>query len=216
MTPEELELEFVTLAQSGELDKIQMYLRARRDKVPREVVREIVQEACLEVVRRQQDGGRITNVAGLITTIARRQQDKVWKEMLEGAEIDSALARREAEGGEWCHDDQWQAKVERATEYIFKVVAGWPTDNLRRTLLTIIDAAAQGVQLESRDLDRVLECAHGTGRVWRDRAFDRLRVQLEKDGISWDEVTGALTGINEVPEDESDIFNTYDANEEES
>jgi len=221
VTPEELDAEFVRLTQTGELDKIQMYLRARRDKIPREVVHEILQEACYEVIRRQQDGGAITNVAGLLTTIARRRLDKVWADMLEGAEVEAAFARRQAEVGDWRHDDEWQVRIERATEYIFKVVAGWPASNLRHTLLTIIDAAAQGVQLEARDLDRILECAPGTGRVWRDRAFARLRVQLEKDGISWEEVTGGLPGLDEddadeLDEDRADELDEDDADEGES
>jgi hypothetical protein len=66
MTQEELEAEFVRLTAAGEFDKIQRTLRSRREQVPREVVKEIVQEACLEVVKRQRDGGKITNVAGLV------------------------------------------------------------------------------------------------------------------------------------------------------
>ncbi len=215
MTPEDLEAEFVRLAAVGELDKIQMYLRSRRDKVPPEVVRDILQDACLEVVSRQQVGGRITNVAGLVTTIARRLLDKTWQQMVDGDEVDAALARRQREGGEWCHDDEWQARVERATEYVFRIVAGWPADNPRRTLMTIIDAAVDGVQLEARDLDELLGCAHGTGRVWRNRAFDRLRAQLEQDGISWEEITGPLPGIPDDHEDDDDFFDTDDDTNEE-
>lgn len=212
MTPDELEAEFVRLAAVGELDKIQRILRSRRDKVPREVVREIVQEACLEVVRRQQAGGRITNVAGLLMTIAGRLLEKAWQQMQDGFEVDAAFARREREGGDWRHDDEWQTRIERATEYIYRVVANWPADNLRRTLLTIIDAAAEGMQLEPRDLDAQLGCARGTGRVWRDRALDRLRVQLERDGISWEEVTGPLPGL---ADHDDDLDTDLDTDEEE-
>jgi hypothetical protein len=209
VTAEELEVEFVRLAAEGELDTIQRYLRARREKVPREVVREIVQEACQEVVRRQHEGGRITNVAGLVTTIARRMLDKAWQQMVDGFQVDVAFARREVEVGEWRHDDEWHARIERATRYVRQVVVGWPADSLRQTLMTIIDAAGQGVQLEARDLDALLGCARGTGRVWRDRAFDRLRVQLEKDGISWEEITGPLPEMNEDFEDD-DALDTDD------
>lgn len=195
MTPQELEAEFVRLTAAGELDKIQRILRSRRDQVPREVVREIVQEACLEVVRRQQVGGRITNVAGLIMTISGRLLEKAWQQMVDGFEVDAAFARRQREGSDWSHDDEWQTKIDRAIDYVFKAVANWPNDSLRKTLLVIIEAAAEGEQLEARDLDQILGCARGTGRVWRDRAFDRLRVQFEKDGISWEEVTGALPGL---------------------
>jgi len=205
VTPEELEAEFVRLTEIGELDKIQRVLRARRDKVPREVVREIVQEACLEVVRRQQVGGRITNVAGLVMTIAGRLLDKAWQQMLDGFEVDAAFARRQREGG-WRHNEEWQARVERAVEYVFKVVAGWPADNLRRTLMVIIDAAVEGVQLEARDLDAVLGCARGTGRIWRDRAYDRLRAQMEKDGMSWEEITGLLPEVDEHDQDDGEAL----------
>jgi hypothetical protein len=145
------EPEFIRLAEEGELDKIRRILRARRDQVPPDVVNEVVQEACLEVIDRQQAGGRITNVAGLIMTIAGRHLEKTWQRMLEGLEVDAAFARRQLEGGDCRHDDEWQAQIERATEYIFKVVAGWPADNVRRTLLTLIEAAAEGMQLEPRD-----------------------------------------------------------------
>jgi DNA-directed RNA polymerase specialized sigma24 family protein len=210
VTAEELEAEFVRLAADGELDKIQRYLRSRRDKVPRGVVREIVQEACLEVVRRQQAGGKITNVAGLVMTISARRLEEAWQKMLDGFEIDAAFARRQQEGGDWRHDEEWQARIERATEYVFKIVASWPADNLRRTLMVIIDAAVEGEQLEARDLDQLLGCARGTGRVWRDRALDRLRAQLEKDGISWDEITGPLPGMEEDDEDGGDVLDMDD------
>jgi hypothetical protein len=207
VTAEELEAEFVRLSAAGELDKIQRTLRQRRDRVPREVVKEIVQEACLEVVRRQQTGGRITNVAGLVQTISRRMLEKAWQEMLAGFEVDAAFARREREGGDWRHDEEWQARIERAVEYVFKAVANWPADNHRRTLMTIIDAAVDGVQIEARDLDQLLGCAPGTGRVWRDRAYDRLKAQLEREGVSWEQVTGLLPeSDDEGDDDEGDVL----------
>lgn len=196
VTPEDLEAEFFRLTEVGEFDKIQRVLRARRDKVPREIVREIVQEACLEVVRRQQNNGRITNVAGLVMTIAGRLLERTWQRMLAAHDLDAALARRQCEGGPWRHDDEWHSQIERAVKYVTRVVDSWPADNLRRTLMLIIDSAAEGVQLEARDLDALLGCARGTGRVWRDRAFDRLRVQLEKDGMSWEEITDLVVGVD--------------------
>jgi DNA-directed RNA polymerase specialized sigma24 family protein len=214
VTAEDLEAEFVRLAGVGELDKIHAYLCSRREKVPRDAVREIVQDACLEVVRRHQDGGRITNVAGLVTTIARRQLDKTWQQIVDGLEIDAALARRQIECGEWRHDDDWHARIERAIGYVSRIVASWPADNLRRTLMVIIDAARQGMQLEARDLDQILGCARGTGRVWRDRAMDRLRAQLEKDGISWEEIVGPLPDIEGYDADEG-LERDGDVDEEE-
>ena len=215
MTPEALEAEFIRLTEVGELDKIQRVLRARRDKVPHEVTREIVQEACLEVVRRQQTGGRITNVAGLVMTIAGRLHEKAWREMLDGFEVDAAFARRQRDGGVWSHDDEWHARIERAVEYVSKIVAGWPNDNHRRTLMVIIDAAVAGEQLEARDLDVVLGCARGTGRVWRDRALDRLRAQLEKDGMSWEEITRLLPEIDENDQQDGDVLGVDDHVDEE-
>lgn len=212
MTPDELEAEFVRLTKERELDKIQRILRSRRDRVPRDVVAEIVQEACLEVVRRQQAGGRITNVAGLVMTIAGRMLEKAWVKMMDGVEVDAAFARRQREVGEWRHDDKWQAMIERATEYVFKVAASWPADNLKRALMTIIDAAAEGVQLEPRDLDELLGCARGTSAVWRRRAYDRLRAQLEEDGLSWEEISGPLPGL---AEDDEDDYDTDDGTGEE-
>jgi hypothetical protein len=70
------------------------------------------------------------------------------------------------------------------------------------------------VQLEPRDLDEMLGCARGTSRIWRNRAFDRLRVQLEKDGISWEEVTGLLPKA-EGDEDEGDALDMEDNADEE-
>ena len=216
MTPEALEVEFVRLTEVGELDKIQRVLRSRRDKVPHEVKREIVQEACLEVVRRQQTGGRITNVAGLVMTIAGRLHEKTWREMLDGFEVDAAFARRQRDGGVWSHDDEWHARIERAVEYIHKIVAGWPADNHRRTLMVMIDAAVAGEQLEARDLDAVLGCARGTGRVWRNRALDRLRAQLEKNGMSWDDISRLIPDIDEDDEHDSDVLDEGDRMNEEA
>jgi hypothetical protein len=212
VTREELEAEFVRLSAVGELDKIQRTLRSRRDQVPREVVKEIVQEACLEVIRRQQAGGKITNVAGLVMTISGRMLERAWQKMLAGFQVDAAFARRERDAGEWRHDEEWQARIERAVEYVFKAVASWPADNHRRTLMTIIDAAVEGVQLEARDLDRLLGCAPGTGRVWRDRAYDRLRAQLERDGVTWEQVTGLLPGTDD---DEGDVLELDEGADEE-
>jgi hypothetical protein len=214
VTHEELEAEFIRLTETGEFDKILRILRSRRDRVPREVAAEIVQEACFEVIRRQQDGGRITNVAGLVMTIAGRKLEKAWQQMVAGFEVDAAFARREHEVGEWRHDEEWQARVDRAVDYVFKAVANWPNDNYRRTLLTIIDAAIEGVQLEARDLDNLLGCARGTGRVWRDRAYDRLRAQLEKDGISWELITDLLPE-NDEEEDDGDVLDQDDDTDEE-
>lgn len=213
MTGDELEAEFIRLTETGEMDKIHRILRSRRDQVPREVVREILQEACLEVIARQQAGGLITNVAGLLVTIGRRLVDKAWQKMQEGHEVDASFAHREREGGAWQHDDAWHAAVERATEYVFKAVANWPVDNHRRTLLLIIDAATNGMQLRPRDLDIALGCASGTGRMWRDRAYDRLRAQLEADGLSWEEISGLLPGTEDTDHDDDET--EPDADEEE-
>lgn len=204
MTPDELEAEFLRLSATGEMDKILRMLRARRGQLPREVVREILQEACLEVIQRQLAGGRITNVAGLLVTIGRRLVDKAWQKVEEGREVDEAFARRERESDAWRHDDAWHAAVERATEYIFKVVASWPVDDHRRTLLMIVDAATSGMQLTPRDLDANLGCARGTGRVWRDRAYERLREQIEADGMSWESVAGLLPGSDDAGTAEDD------------
>jgi hypothetical protein len=213
VTPDELEAEFIRLSQTGELDKIQRILRSRRVKVPRDVTREIVQEAGLEVVRRQRAGGKITNVAGLVMTIATRMLEKAWEQLRDGLEVEAEFARRERAGGQWQHDDAWQARIERAVEYVFKAVANWPADNLRRTLMTIIDAAVEGVQLEPHDLDELFGCARGTSAVWRRRAYDRLRVQFERDGISWEEATGLLL---ELDDDDGDARERDDIDEEES
>jgi hypothetical protein len=109
VTPEELEAEFVRLAGEGELDKIQRILRSRRDQVPRDVVAEIVQDACLEVVRRQQAGGRITNLAGLIMTIASRALEKTWVAMADGFEVD-VLPTRTWPQASWNRRAAWRSK----------------------------------------------------------------------------------------------------------
>jgi len=140
--------------------------------------------------------------------------ERAWQKMLDGSEVDAAFARREREGGDWRHDEEWQARIERAVEYVFKAVANWPADNHRRTLLTIIDAAVEGVQLEPQDLDRLLGCARGTGRVWRARAYDRLKAQLERDGVSWEQVTGLLPESDEE-DDEGDVLGMDEGLDEE-
>jgi hypothetical protein len=86
------------------------------------------------------------------------------------------------------------------------VVEAWPDNNHRRTLLLIFEAAADGIQLEPRDLDAQLGCARGTARVWRARALDRLKVQMENDGISWESFAELMPDVDET--DDVEDFET--------
>lgn len=199
MTDKELDKAFLQLVESGEFDRILRHLRSRWDRVPREVVLEALQDASEEVVKRQQAGGTITNLAGLLTTIARRRLGAIWEEMQREREAREVLVARAGHPGVWGHDEDYAAKIERAAAYIRTLAARIDSENHRRTVLTIIDAAAEGIQLENKDLGEILGCIPNTAGMWKLRGFQRVRVLLETEGVmSWEDIIEMIP----LPEDD--------------
>lgn len=202
VTDQELEAAFTALFESGEADKIMTRLMYKFSGLPRADVRDMFQEACLEVVRRQRAGRDTSKVAGLVQTIARNKL------------VDLAVARSHLKEGPgdfdqlplqsgWRHDEDYQAKIERATKYIRDIVESWPVDNHRRTMLLILDAAVDGLLLQPKEMDEVLGCARGTSGVWKERALDRLRAQLATEGLlTWTELLELLPIDEKGPADD--------------
>jgi len=212
VTLKALEAAFTRLFDSGEADKIMNRLMYKFSGLPRADVREMFQEACLEVVQRQRAGRDTSNVAGLVQTIARNKL------------VDLAAARARIKEGPgdfeqlplqsgWQHNEDYWAKIERATKYIRDVVESWPVDNHRRTMLLMLDAAVDGLLLQPKEMDEILGCARGTSGVWKERALDRLRTQLAAEGLlTWDELLELLPIDEEAPAD--DLFEEEDEDEE--
>ena len=211
MTPEELEREFVKLAEKGEYDKILGQLRAKwSDTIPRDVVLEMLQEACGDVIDRQRRGQAITNVAGLLRTITDRRLYALWKSNDIVNDRDDAFEEIDSETGRWRHSEERHEQVARGVAFVKEALVAWPDNNYRRVLHVIIDAAAEGMQLEPKELGELLGVDRGTARVWRERAYARLAAQFEKQGISWEYVTGLVPAV-EAQDDEEDDYEKEDA-----
>ena len=201
MTDDELEREFLGLAETGEVDRILRGLRNRYDRVPRDVVVDVYRDATVDVVRRHKRGQTITNLAGLLTTIAQRKLRAVWRAIQDAEESKSLLGLRTRHAEAFEHDEEHEAKVERAAQFVRGLVPRLDNENYRRTLVTLLDAAQAGIQLENKELADILGCAPNTAGMWKLRAFQRLRPLLEEAGIvAWEQLVDMLP----LPEDEGD------------
>jgi len=207
---EELEAAFVMLfdGKQSAADRILVCLRSQFADLPREDVADFFQEACVEVVARQRAGKDTSNVPGLVTTIARNKLQDARKARY-AAEAGHELLVIQAQLS-WQHDDERQARIERGTKYVRGLVAAWDSDNHRRTMTLLLDAAVEGMLLTPKEIDERLGCARGTGGVWKQRCFDRLRADLAREGLEWDEVLDVL------PIDDDDPNETDDDEEFES
>jgi DNA-directed RNA polymerase specialized sigma24 family protein len=211
MTDDELEQEFLRLAETGEVDRILRGLRNRYDRVPRDVVLEIYSDATVAVVQRHKRRQNITNLAGLLTTIAKRRLQEVWEAMQQAEATQSLFELRVQHPDVWEHDEERAAKVERAAGFIRDLVPRLDNENYRRTLVTLLDAAQAGMQLENKELADVLGCAPNTAGMWKLRAYQRLRRLLEEAGIvSWEHLLDLLP----LPDD-ADDYATGDENDDE-
>lgn len=193
MTPEELEAAFVDLfaGQKSEADRILGRLRGKFADIPREDVADIFRDACAEVVVRQQAGKDTSNVPGLVTTIARNKLQDARRIRYSAQGTEEALATLAAGGQQ--HDEERQAKIERGAKYVRDLVSAWDSENHRRTMILLLDAAVEGMLLTPKEIDERLGCARGTGGVWKQRCFDRLRADLEREGIlTWDDLLDAF------------------------
>lgn len=212
MTDDELEREFLRLAETGEVDRILRGLRNRYDRVPRDVVVDVYRDATVDVVRRHKRGQTITNLAGLLTTIAQRKLQAVWRAIQDAEESKSLLELRARHAEAFEHDEEREAKVERAAHFIRGLVPRLDNENYRRTLVTLLDAAQAGIQLENKELADILGCAPNTAGMWKLRAFQRLRPLLEEAGIvAWEQLVDMLP----LPEDEDDYDDATDDEETE-
>lgn len=193
MTKDELDAAFLGLVESGEFDRILRNLRNAWDRVPRETVLDVVQEAATEVVRRHQDGQIFTNLAGLITTIARRNLIKVWEVIQEAEDVQSALKLRAKYPDAWRHDEERAERIERAAGFVRTLLPGLDNENYRLTLSAILDAAQQGKQLMPKDLAEQLDCSPNTASKWMERAPQRLLPVLTEAGF--DTLDGLLNTL---------------------
>lgn len=203
MIAEELEIAFIKLfdGKPSIADRILGRLRSQFSDVAREDVADIFQEACAEVVARQRAGKDTSNVPGLITTIARNKLQDARKARY-AAEAGQELLAIQAQLG-WQYDDERRARIERGTKFIRDLVATWDSENHRRTMILLLDAAVEGMLLTPKEIDDRLGCARGTGGVWKQRCFDRLRADLAREGLEWDEVLEILP-IDEDTENTDD------------
>lgn len=211
MTDDELDQEFLRLAETGEADRILRGLRNRYDRVPRDVVLEVYRDATVEAVRRHKRGQTITNLAGLLTTIAKRRLQEVWEAIQEAEATQSLFELRARHPDVWEHDEEHVARVERAARFVRSLVPDLDNENYRRTLVTLLDAAQAGMQLENKELADVLGCAPNTAGMWKFRAFQRLRRLLEETGIvTWEHLLELLP----LPEDADDEVRENDGHED--
>jgi DNA-directed RNA polymerase specialized sigma24 family protein len=201
VTDDELDRAFLVLAETGEDDRILRGLRTRYSRLPRAVVVEAYKDATVEVVRRHKRGQTITNLAGLLTTIARRKLAVVWRAAQEEEEAQQLLRLQVQHPEAWEHDEDRQAKVERAARFVRNLLPRLDNGNYRRTLATMLDAAQAGMQLENKELGDILGCSPNTAGMWKLRSFQRLRPLLEETGIVTLE---DLLEMYPLPEDDED------------
>jgi hypothetical protein len=208
MNDDELDRAFLDLAGSKEYDRLLAQMRTKWSGVPREDVRHFIQGACEEVVRRVKAGGTITNLPGMIRTIADRALGKYWSELQESHDVEEAMARLASYGHLWRHDEETVARVERAAEYVRSLVPKLDNENWQRTVVAILDAAAEGRQAENKDLAEVLGAKPDTVGKWKERAIKRLAGILREEG--YESLEALLAPAAEDDEDDGDGDEPYD------
>jgi DNA-directed RNA polymerase specialized sigma24 family protein len=202
MTDDELEAAFIEQFGSGNIDKIRYSLAFRYPGVPKEEVDAAVQEACLAVVRRQKNGEDTSNVGGLVRQIAR---NKLFDLVAAAQQAqDSQYAVHLRQGPEWGHHEEYEAGVERGIKYVRDIATGWDIDNYRRTILLLLDAAADGVFLMPKEIAEALGCSVSSAAKWREAGYARLRVQLAADSVMTMNELFELLPLAEEPDDETD------------
>lgn len=208
MTYDELEQAFIHLVETKEYDKILQQLTYKWDgSVDREDVIQFVQDASAEVVRRVKAGGAVTNLAGLIRTIATRNISKYCDELEQARDAHQAMERLAAQGALWRHDEEHQAGLQRAAEYVRGLLPKLDNDSHRRTIAAILDAATEGRQAENKDLAEVLGAKADTVGKWKQRAIDRLAeiVRDEGYGSLGAAIFPPVPDVNEVEDDFDDF-----------
>lgn len=182
MTDDELDRAFLHLAESGEYDRLLRQMRTKWSRIPRDEVLHFIQDACGEVVLRAKEGQTITNLPGLLRTIADRALGKYWDELQDTKDAQRAMQRLADHGLLWRHDEEAVAGVRRAADYVRTLLPKLDNENWRRTINAILDAATEGRQADNKDLAEVLDAKADTVGKWKERAIRRLATLLREEG----------------------------------
>lgn len=212
MTDGELDKAFIDLAESGEYDKLLRQMRAKWSRIPRDEVRHFIQEACEEVVRRSKNGQNVTNLPGLMRTIADRAMSKYWDELTETRDAAAAMERLANHGLLWRHDEEAVARVQRAAYFVRSLVSRLDNQNWQRTIYAILDAAVEGRQAENKDLAEVLGAKPDTVAKWKERAAGRLAAILREEG--YDSLETLLSLPSPIDDEDDDLDDEYLDDEE--
>jgi hypothetical protein len=206
VTEDELDQMFLQLAETGEYDKLLSQMRAKWSGIPRDEVRHFIQDACAEVVRRTKEGQTVTNLPGLIRTIADRALGKYWHELQDTNDAQRAMERLAAHGLLWRHDEEAVARVRRAADFVRALVPKLDNENWRRTIYAVLDAASEGRQAENKDLAAVLDAKPDTVGKWKERAIGRLAALLREEGYKSLDTLLLPPVIDDKGEEEPDEF----------
>lgn len=182
MTNEEIEAIFIELVKTGEIDRITARLAAGfHSSVPREEVVQYVQDAVLACLRKMKTGTKIRKPPAFITKVAKTL---LLKHVEQDGEDVLGIYARFVDGAEW--DDAQVERRARALMVIKEELATWPTNNQRRALMVMLEAARNHEQLTDRELGEALGTTEGTASSWKSRGLRRLRERLSAKGIDWD------------------------------
>lgn len=182
MTDDELDQAFYDLTQGGDYDKILRQMRAKWDGIPREEVLHFIQDASEEVVRRVKAGQSVINLPGLIRTVADRLLGKYWSELQDAKDARRAMDRLAARGVLWRHDEEAVERIQRAADYVRRLVPKLDNENWRRTIYAILDATTEGRQADNKALAELLDAKPDTIGKWKERAIARLAVIVREEG----------------------------------
>jgi hypothetical protein len=211
VTEDELEAAFLELVEKRGFDRILGLLRTQWERVPRETILNVVHDAATEVVRRHRDGQVVTNVPGLVTTIARRTLSKVWATMQEAEEAEAAVELQTKYPEVWQHDEERVVQVKRAAAFVRTLVPKLDNENHRRTIYAILDAAEEGRQLQNKDLAEQLGCAADTAGKWKERAPERLLPILREAGFeTLDDLLARAELSYDTEYDDTEFIHDYD------
>lgn len=182
MSEDELEQAYFDLVQDGDYDRLLSQLHSKWPRVPREDVCQFIQDASEEVVRRVKAGQSVTNLAGLIRTIADRLLRKYWDELQETRDAVEAMKRLAAHGALYRHDEESVARIQRAVEYVRSLLPKLDNENWQRTIEAMLDATVDGRQVENKDLAQLMGAKPDTVGKWKERAIARLALIVREEG----------------------------------
>lgn len=208
MTEDELDQAFFDLADGGEYDRILSQMRTKWSGIAREEVRHFVQDASEEVVRRIKAGQTVTNLPGLIRTIADRLLGKYWEELRAAKDAQRAMDRLAAQGVLWRHDEKAVERIQRTADYVRTLVPKLDNENWRRTIYAILEATSEGRQADNMTLAELLGAKPDTVGKWKERAIARLVVIVREEGHE------SLEAVLDPPSPTTDDQADYDESED--